>query len=217
EAVLADALGERPGDVAGAAGDVQDGGGRPGGASGSGQAEPAAGHGVFGGGVGADRPAFGDVEADGPPDPFVDLRQERRFHRRLEPGRRGLRGRPGQVEVARGGVGFVRGLFEQPEEAFQSVPRRRLAHSLIRPSVNSVSWSGPGRSSPVCAAMKDSVSAMRSTERLTERAAWPTSDSLRSRIGASEAVACWRAAHILRACSGSTRVSLANVVNSTAG
>src|SRR5690606_2550201 len=81
EAVLADALGERPGDVAGAAGDVQDGGGRPGGASGSGQAEPAAGHGVFGGGGGADRPAFGDVAADGPPDPFVDLRQERQIGR----------------------------------------------------------------------------------------------------------------------------------------
>ncbi len=48
----------------------------------------------------------------------------------------------------------------------------------------------------------------------------PTSVSRRIRIGrvsGSPVVACCSAAHILRACSGSTRVSESNTVNSTAG
>ena len=58
------------------------------------------------------------------------------------------------------------------------------------------------------------------TDRLTARAPWPTSRSRQSRIGRSANgadVACCRAAHIFRACTGSTRVSLSNTVNSVAG
>jgi hypothetical protein len=53
--------------------------------------------------------------------------------------------------------------------------------------------------------------------RLTDRAPWPTSCSVRSSTGRSAEVACCSAAAIFRACSGSTRVSEPNVVNSTAG
>ena len=63
---------------------------------------------------------------------------------------------------------------------------------------------GP-RYRPVCRARNVSVSADRSTDLLIERAPWPTSLSLRSRIGRSEPWACCRAAHIFQACSGSTR------------
>ncbi len=58
------------------------------------------------------------------------------------------------------------------------------------------------------------------TDRLTARAPWPTSRSRRSRTGRSghgAVVACCRAAHIFHACTGSTRVSLSNTVNSVAG
>ena len=73
------------------------------------------------------------------------------------------------------------------------------------------------RSRPTWAARKVRMSAWSSTVRLTERAPWPAWRSRRSRTGRSEVVAAWRAAHILRACSGSTRVSESKTVNSTAG
>ena len=51
----------------------------------------------------------------------------------------------------------------------------------------------------------------------TARCPWPTCPSARSSTGLPEAVACCSAAHILYPCSGSTRESLLNTVNSTAG
>ena len=70
---------------------------------------------------------------------------------------------------------------------------------------------------PVWAARNASRSTDRPTVRLTERAPWPTSRSSRSSTGRPLPVACCSAAHSLRACSGSTRLSPSNTVNSTAG
>src|SRR4029077_3213328 len=73
--------------------------------------------------------------------------------------------------------------------------------------------------SPVWRAANASVSPDSSAVRLTARAPCPTWASARSSTGRSgpEEVACCSAAHILYACTGSTRVSLVNTVNSTAG
>src|SRR5207237_658995 len=83
--------------------------------------------------------------------------------------------------------------------------RCRLAAGSPRPAVQV-----PAAVSPVCQARNASVSADRRTDLLTARAPWPTCDSRRSRIGRSGSraeVACWSAAHILRACIGSTLLS----------
>src|SRR5919199_3498556 len=74
-----------------------------------------------------------------------------------------------------------------------------------------------GRVRPVHRAVNARVSADRSTERDRAREPCPTSFSRRISTGRSLVVACCRAAHILRACSGSTRVSPSKTVNSTAG
>src|SRR6266516_3383112 len=73
--------------------------------------------------------------------------------------------------------------------------------------------------SPVWRAANDNVSPASSAVRLTARAPCPTWASARSSTGrrSPDEVACCNAAHILYACTGSTRVSLANTVNSTAG
>ena len=73
--------------------------------------------------------------------------------------------------------------------------------------------------SPVYRAANDSVSPDSSAIRLTALAPCPTWASARSNTGrrGPDAVACCSAAHILYACTGSTRVSLVNTVNSTAG
>ena len=62
-----------------------------------------------------------------------------------------------------------------------------------------------------------SVSPDSEAERLTARAPCPTWPSARSSTGRPDEVAYCSAAHILYACTGSTRVSLVNTVNSTAG
>ena len=70
------------------------------------------------------------------------------------------------------------------------------------------------------AARKARTSADSATERLTARLEWPTSASRRSRMGRPAVgadVAYCSAAHILRACTGSTRLSLSNTVNRTLG
>ena len=71
--------------------------------------------------------------------------------------------------------------------------------------------------SPVYRAANASVSPASSAILLTARAPCPTWPSARKSTGNPEDVACYSAAHILYACTGSTRVSLVNTVNSTAG
>src|SRR5215475_9474169 len=83
-----------------------------------------------------------------------------------------------------------------------SPPSRCRAGQLPGP----VSFATNARQSPASAADSD-----------TARCPCPTCPSARNSTGRPDAVACCNAAHILYACSGSTRVSLANTVNSTAG
>ena len=66
-------------------------------------------------------------------------------------------------------------------------------------------------------ARKARVSAVSTTDFDIERAPWPTSPSVLSRMGLSPLVACWAAAHILRPCIGSVRVSFSKTANMVAG
>jgi tetratricopeptide (TPR) repeat protein len=109
----------------------------------------------------------------------------------------------------------ARGLGESIAVRYPGLPALPDYRAALRTGL-----SGPRSLSPVRRAANASVSDDNDTDRLTARAPCPTSDSRRSRTGrlASEpGAACCSAAHILRACSGSTRVSLSNTVNSTAG
>jgi tetratricopeptide (TPR) repeat protein len=109
----------------------------------------------------------------------------------------------------------ARGLGESIAVRYPGLPALPDYRAALRTGL-----SGPHSLSPVRRAANASVSDDNDTDRLTARAPCPTSDSRRSRTGrlASEpGAACCSAAHILRACSGSTRVSLSNTVNSTAG
>src|SRR5262249_16149423 len=77
-------------------------------------------------------------------------------------------------------------------------------------------WAGQ-RARPVSRATKARQSPASSADNDTAPCPRPTRPSARSSTGRSEPVACCSAAHILYACTGSTRVSLVNTVNSTAG
>jgi AraC-like DNA-binding protein len=105
---------------------------------------------------------------------------------------------------------FRRETGQTPAAYFRTRAELRLSHARS---------SRPPRSSPVYRAANARVSPASSAVRLTARAPCPTWPSARRSTGRAgpDAVAYCSAAHILYACTGSTRVSLVNTVNSTAG
>src|SRR5690606_30078973 len=110
---------------------------------------------------------------------------------------------------------------DQPDELERHV-EQQVAPPVGAEPFGGVEGRGQGHrgSRPRWVARKDSWSADRSTARDTARPPCPTWVSARMRIGwlSGEAVvASCRAAAILRACIGSTRVSEPKTVNSTAG
>src|SRR5664279_2942701 len=123
--------------------------------------------------------------------------------------------RPGQVRLRVERSQFGIGSHPGVESGDQKPKRLRAADGVIE--ADSRLFAHGPRSRPVPAARKANVSTESSIVRDTDRAPCPTLTSRRSNTGRSLAVACCNAAHILRACNGSTRVSASNTVNSTAG